>query len=136
MDSLFMRCVNLPGQSIPQTSQAIFVDGGGLLFVSGQVALDESGIVGGDLRAQLEQSFTNLKAVLNQAGATFDNVVKMSIYVVDYQKEMIETIRQVRGRYVNLECPPASALIGVSSLFMPGLLVEVEAIASISAVPY
>jgi enamine deaminase RidA (YjgF/YER057c/UK114 family) len=134
MEHIKMKSINLPGQSIPQTSAAMLVSGGDLLFISGQVAFGENGIVGDDLASQLDQAFRNLEAVLHEAGATFDNVVRMTIYVVDYEQSMLEAIRDVRGRYVNMERPPASTLLGVASLFIPGLFVEVEAIANLPRV--
>lgn len=127
-----MRSINLAGQSIPQTSQAMLVSGEDILFVSGQVAYGADGIVGTDLATQLDEAFKNLGAVLSEAGATFANVVRLTIYVVDYEQSMLPTIRSVRGRYINLECAPASTLLGVSALFLPGVLVEVEAVATTS----
>lgn len=128
-----MRAINVAGQSIPQTSQAMLVPSGKLLFLAGHVASGEDGIVGTDLAAQLEQVFRNLQATLNEAGATFENVARLTIYVRDYEPSMISTIREVRGRYVNLECPPASTLLGVSALYVPEILVEIEGIAVIPA---
>ncbi|MCX4148859.1 Rid family hydrolase [Paraburkholderia madseniana] len=127
-----MRAINPAGQSIPQTSQAMLVSGDNLLFISGQVAYGAEGVIGSDLETQLNEAFKNLQTVLHEAGATFEHVVRLTIYVVDYDQSMLPTIRSVRGRYVNMERPPASTLLGVSALFLPGVLAEVEAVATIS----
>jgi enamine deaminase RidA (YjgF/YER057c/UK114 family) len=110
-------------------SQVVEVRGGRTLYISGQVALDESGkVVGsGDFTAQVKQVFANLKARLDEAGASFDDVVKLSFYLLDSTN--LQTVRDVRDAYVNREHPPASTLIVVKQLFRPDLLVEVDAIA-------
>ncbi|WP_431763062.1 RidA family protein [Paraburkholderia sp.] len=126
-----MRAINPAGQSIPQPSQAMLVSGDNLLFISGQVAYGTEGVIGTDLETQLDEAFKNLRTVLHEAGATFENVARLTLYVVDYDQSMLSTIRSVRGRYINMERPPASTLLGVSALFLPGVLVEVEAVAAI-----
>lgn len=110
---------------------AVTVSDAKLVVVSGQVAWDADGkLVGvGDLRAQLVQVFENLKAVLEASGATFDHVVKLGIFVVDFKPEDRAIIVDVRNRYLNLDKPPASTLLGVQALAAPDLLVEVEALA-------
>ncbi|MFY9985297.1 MAG: RidA family protein [Chthoniobacterales bacterium] len=110
-------------------SQVVEVRGGRTLYISGQVALDESGqVVGsGDFTAQVKQVFANLKARLDEAGASFNDVVKLSFYLLDSTNP--QTVRDVRDVYVNREHPPASTLVVVKQLFRPDLLVEVDAIA-------
>ena len=110
-------------------SQVVEVRGGRTLYISGQVALDESGqVVGsGDFTAQVKQVFANLKARLDEAGASFNDVVKLSFYLLDSTN--LQTVRDVRDVYVNRERPPASTLVVVKQLFRPDLLVEVDAIA-------
>lgn len=110
-------------------SQVVEVRGGRTLYISGQVALDESGqVVGsGDFTAQVKQVFANLKARLDEAGASFNDVVKLSFYLLDSTN--LQTVRDIRDVYVNREHPPASTLVVVKQLFRPDLLVEVDAIA-------
>jgi reactive intermediate/imine deaminase len=105
------------------------VRAGGLVFVSGQVALDSAGaVVGvGDLAAQTRQAFRNLGAVLTASGTSFADVVKLTYYVRDVGS--IAAIRAVRDEFVDTANPPASTLVEVSGLFLPDLLVEVEAVA-------
>lgn len=104
---------------------------GKLIYLSGQVGNDTAGqILGkGDLKAQTEQVFANLKAALAAAGATFDDVVKINWYVKDFKPEYLPMLRDIRNKYVNKDNPPASTLVGVQSLFREECLIEVEAIA-------
>jgi len=101
------------------------------VFIAGQVAFDAEGrVVGaGDLRAQTEQVFKNLGVALGAAGARIEDVVKTTIFVVNYQPEQRAVIAEVRSRFYGLAQPPASTLVGVQALVLPELLIEVEAIA-------
>jgi enamine deaminase RidA (YjgF/YER057c/UK114 family) len=112
-------------------THVVTTEGGKIVYVSGQVALDSKGEIVGknDLREQAEQVYKNLNVALDTAGATFNDVVKMNIYLVDYNPKDLPIIREVRSKYLSDESPPASTLIGVQSLFLDGLLIEIEAIA-------
>jgi enamine deaminase RidA (YjgF/YER057c/UK114 family) len=114
----------------PGYSQVVVVTGGSTIYVSGQVALDRSGnLVGADdLRAQAQQVFANLHAALAAAGATFADVVKLNLYVLDASQ--IAVIREVRDAFVNTANPPASTLVEVRRLAREEFLIEVEAIAA------
>ncbi|MGE5109347.1 MAG: RidA family protein [Acidobacteriaceae bacterium] len=107
---------------------------GKMVFISGQVAMDREGhLVGkGDLRAQTKQVFENLKTALTAAGATFDDVVKITWYVKGYNPSFLSTLRDVRDEYVKKEAPPTSTLVGVTSLFQDDYLLEVDAVAVIA----
>ena len=100
------------------------------IYVSGQVAMDRSGnLVGaGDLRAQASQVFENLKNALAAAGAGFPDIVKMTMFLVNYKPELRAIIREVRGQYISGN-PPASTLVGVHALAAEGWLIEIEAVA-------
>src|SRR5262249_31927398 len=104
------------------------------IHVSGQVSVDDRGqVVGkGDLKAQAEQTFTNLEVALKAAGASFHDVVKMTLYVVDLKPELVPLLREVRARYVNREKPPASTLVGVSALVGADWLIEIEVVAVVT----
>ena len=99
--------------------------GGRTIYISGQVSQDADGaLVGkGDLVAQTEQIYRNLEGALAGAGATFNDVVKLNVYVVNFKPEYRDLLQQVRGRYVSKEHPPASTLIGVQALARPDFLV-------------
>jgi enamine deaminase RidA (YjgF/YER057c/UK114 family) len=102
----------------------------GLIFVSGQVAFDTNGsVVGaGDMGQQARQAFRNLGAVLDAAGASFADVVKLTYFVRDI--DAVGAIRAARDEFVNTANPPASTLVEVSRLFVPELLIEIEAVAA------
>lgn len=106
---------------------------GKTVYISGQVAVNERGeVVGkGDLRAQTEQTFENLKYALTAVKATFRDVVKTNLYVVGLKPEHVPILREVRSRYVSAENPPASTLVGVSGLVGADWLIEIEAVAVI-----
>jgi enamine deaminase RidA (YjgF/YER057c/UK114 family) len=126
------RFINPAGVAAsPAYTHVVEVSGGRTIFVSGQVALDEKGaLVGrGDLRAQTRQAFENLKRALGAAGARFEDVVKMTYYVVGYRPEQLAAIREGRSEYLSKTHPPASTLVGVDALFQEGVLIEVEATA-------
>jgi enamine deaminase RidA (YjgF/YER057c/UK114 family) len=100
-----------------------------LLFVAGQVPLDEQGVVvgEGDFEAQTRQVFENMGRVLEHAGMTFDNLVQVGVFMTDMSN--LRTYAHVRDEFVDIAAPPASTAIGVVSFALPGMLVEVNAIA-------
>jgi reactive intermediate/imine deaminase len=112
-------------------SDAVTHVGGKTIYVSGQVSVNESGeLVGkGDLQAQTIQVFENLKRVLQQAGATFEDVVKVNIYIVNCRPEDVALVREIRKSYLAQKLPPASTLVGVTSLVNPDFLIEIEVVA-------
>jgi enamine deaminase RidA (YjgF/YER057c/UK114 family) len=126
--------LNPPALSKPTGyTHVVTTESGKIVYVSGQVALDSKGEIVGknDLREQAEQVYKNLNIALDTAGATFNDVVKMNIYIVDYNPKVLPKIREARSKYLSDESPPASTLIGVQSLFLDGLLIEIEAIAMV-----
>lgn len=122
--------ITAPEGVAPGTGYTQVVTGTGrLVAVSGQVALDERGqVVGvGDPAAQTRQVFENLRRCLAAAGATFDDVVKLTYFVTDISH--LPAIRPVRDEFVAAGRPPASSAVQVAALFRPELLLEVEAFA-------
>jgi len=105
-----------------------------LVHLSGQVARTADGApVGpGDLAAQTAQAFRNVAAALDAAGATFDDVAKLTVYVVDYSPEKMallgEGLQRVAGDLRGDPRRPIT-LIGVGALGEPDMLIEVEAVA-------
>lgn len=101
---------------------------GNTLFIAGQVAKDVAGnLVGkGDFETQVRQVYENLNNILEEAGGTLLNIVKMTTFLTHFS--YIETYRHVRGKYFPEPCPPNTLLI-VESLAMPDFMIEVEAIA-------
>ena len=126
------RFINPEGMVKPGAyTPAISVSGGRTIYISGQVAQDAAGnVIGkGDLLAQTDQVYKNLAMALTAAGANFNDVVKLNVYVVGYKPEHRAMLQSVRERFVSKENPPASTLIGVQALARAEFLVEVEAIA-------
>ena len=86
----------------------------------------------GNLEAQAEQVFKNLKNGVEAAGGTLADVVKMNVYILaEVDPGEIPKFRAVRDRYVNTVHPPVSTLVVVSRLARPGWLNEIEAVAVI-----
>jgi reactive intermediate/imine deaminase len=105
---------------------------GEFVIVSGQAAIDEQGgLVGiGDFDAQAEQVFKNLQKnlqrVLEAGGSSLDRIVKVTIFLTDM--ENFSKIVELRGRWFT-EPYPADTIVEVSSLALPELELEIEAIA-------
>jgi len=106
------------------------LEGGRLLYVSGQVAWDTNGnIVGkGDVRAQARQTFENLRGVLRAEGGDLSSLMKVTTYIT--RIEDFPAVAQARSEVFQGELP-ASTLIVAKSLFHPDFLIEVEGVAAI-----
>jgi 2-iminobutanoate/2-iminopropanoate deaminase len=100
---------------------------GDLLFISGVAPLDERGaLVGGeDVVAQTERIFAIMRGILVEAGADFADVLKVTVYLTDAADRT--KINPVRQKYFGA-ARPASTLIEVSALAIPGMKVEIEAV--------
>ena len=112
----------------PRYSQGNPTEGGKVLFIAGQTASDKDGnVVGkGDIKAQTRQVFENIKAVLEAAGGSFDNVVMTTTYITD--RKYREGYNEVR-RDIYKQDPPTSTLVIVSGLANPDYLIEIASIA-------
>lgn len=115
----------------PGYSHVVVASGKRLIYTAGQVPIDEHGnVVGaGDLAAQTEQALRNVGLALAAAHASYADIVKITTYVVNYQPEHRAIVGKVRAQFFANGAPPASTLIGVSSLALPEWLVEIEAVA-------
>ncbi|MFI0453911.1 RidA family protein [Actinomadura sp. 6N118] len=108
--------------------------GSRLVFIAGQVAWNAEGVtVGeGDLAAQVEQSYLNVGTALAEIGGSFDDVAKLTFYVVDWTPDkmpaLLEGISRAAAKLGITPAPPAT-LIGVAALDVPDHLVEIEATA-------
>jgi 2-iminobutanoate/2-iminopropanoate deaminase len=114
----------------PRYSQGILNSGGKLLFIAGQTASDKDGnVVGkGDIKAQTQQVFDNIKAVLKAAGGSLDNMVMTTTYITDRQYR--EGYNEVRRQQYK-KTSPTSTLVIVSGLANPDYLIEIAGIAVI-----
>ena len=106
--------------------------GGRVLFLAGQTGMDATGaiVAPGDMVAQFRQALTNLRAVIDDAGAQMTDIVKLNIFVADkkaYQthtREIGVVYREFFGKYF-----PAMTLVEVKSLWDEVALIEIEGIA-------
>jgi len=120
----------LPELSEPLSHYTDAVRFGDLLFISGVAPLDAQGnLVGkGDPAAQTECILRHTKLILDRAGAGFENILKVTVYLTDISHRTL--INPVRQRFFG-KTRPASTLVEVSALAVPGMLVEIEAIAGL-----
>jgi reactive intermediate/imine deaminase len=124
------REYRVAGQAEPISHFTDAVQAGNLLFVSGIVPVDEERrLVGGDdVVAQARCVFDNMRDVLAAAGCTFADIVKVTVFLTDVgDRAAINPVRQeVFGN-----ARPASTLVEISALVIPGAKIEVEAIAMV-----
>jgi enamine deaminase RidA (YjgF/YER057c/UK114 family) len=114
-------------------SQVVVAGGSRMVFVAGQVALDREGglVAPGDVVGQARQAFANLRTAIEAAGASIDDVTKITWYVVGYRPEWLPELAAARNEVLGGHTP-ASTLVGVSALAQAHFLIEVEAIAVIN----
>lgn len=100
---------------------------GDLLFLSGVGPLDVAGnLVGGeDVAAQARQTLANMETVLTAVGASFADVLKVTVYLTDVRDRT--AINPVRQEFFG-DAKPASTLIGIAELAIPGMKIEIEAV--------
>ncbi|MCD9901882.1 MULTISPECIES: RidA family protein [Streptomyces] len=114
--------------------QVAIATGSKLVFIAGQVAWDADGTtVGeGDLAAQVERCYLNIGTALAGAGGTFDDVVKLTVYVVDWTPDKMPRFLEGAARAaakLGVTPVPPGTLVGVAALDVPEHLVEIEATA-------
>jgi 2-iminobutanoate/2-iminopropanoate deaminase len=124
-----LQRLRLPEQlpePISQYTDGVVADG--WIWISGMLALDASGaLIGGDdVVAQAERVHENIGAVLAKAGATFEDVVKVTVYLRRIGDRA--AVNAVRRKFFG-ESRPASTLVEVSAFVLPEALVEIDAVA-------
>ncbi|MEU4623688.1 RidA family protein [Actinoplanes sp. NPDC023801] len=118
--------------SVNGYSHAVVVaPGSRIVHTAGQVAIDADGGIPDGWEEQTRLVFRNLGAVLASAGAGWGDVVKLTYFVTGV--DQLPTIRRIRDEFVDVARPPASSLVQVAGLFLPGLLIEIEAVAAVPA---
>jgi reactive intermediate/imine deaminase len=114
-------------------SNGVRVSGGQLLFISGQIAFDENmQLVGkGDMAAQTRQVLRNINAVLEQAGGSARDIVRVTVFVRDISR--FREIHDARLEYFHPDHLPASTMVEISRFVHEDALIEIDAVAVIGA---
>lgn len=123
--------INPPALPVPKGyTQVVATMATRTIYVAGQVAVDAIGnvVAPGDVVGQARRAFTNVKSAVEAAGATVEDIVKVTWYVVGYRPELLPHLATARSDVFG-DHAPASTLIGVAALASPDYLVEVEAVA-------
>ncbi len=114
----------LDGQPEPVSHYCHVTKAGNLIWVSGTVGVAADGSIPDDVAAQFEVAIANMDACLKAVGASAEHVVKVTVYLTDVDDR--RKINPIRQRYFGAH-RPASTLVEVSALVLPGLKVEIEA---------
>lgn len=123
-----LQRINPPGLTTPRAYTHV-VRAGNLLFIAGQVAIDEKGdVVGTTMAEQLDRVLTNLSIALKSQGADFSHVAKITTYTTSIPEYTAADAVAVRTNHMG-ENRPASTLVQIQRLANPQFKVEIEAIA-------
>ena len=116
---------------IPEIVNVSVATGSRTIYVSGQTAVDVEGkVVGATHLEQSRVAFRNVLIALDAAGATLDDVAKFTIYIVDYSWDALEALMTAAREVLGDPYPlAANTLVGVAALWLPDLLVEIDAVA-------
>ena len=125
MEKKIIRTENAPAPIGPYNQAVQF---GNMLFISGQIALDpkDGTLYQGDIKIETEKVIQNLKAILEEAGMDFSNVIKTSIFLMDMGK--FAEVNDVYGKYFDTANAPARETVQASGL-PKGVQVEISMIA-------
>lgn len=123
--------MRVPGLPAPLSHYTDAVRFGDLLFISGCAPLDGNDqLVGeGDVIAQARQVLTNIGTILRHAGGDFADILKVTVYLLDVGDRKV--VNEVRKEFFG-DSRPASTLVEVSRLAVPGMLIEIEAVAGLA----
>jgi reactive intermediate/imine deaminase len=123
--------IRAKGLAEPISHYSDAVRAGNTIYVSGQAAVDENGHLVGrdDVVAQTRKVLDNMKLVLAAAGATLDDVTKVTVYLAHAADR--PRVNEVRKAYFK-DNKPASTLIGINEFAIEGMLVEIEAVAVVA----
>lgn len=116
-------------------SHVVVGTGTRIVSIAGQVAVDVEGNLVGkdDFGAQARQAYLNVALALDAAGATFDDVTKMTVFIVNFDEAThFKPLIEARSQVI-LGQKPANTLLGVQALASPDFLIEVEAMAVLDA---
>ncbi len=116
MDFTMKKIINTPNAPAPigPYNQAIL--SGDTLYISGQIPIDPAtgNLVDGDIKKETRQSMENLKAILLEAGMTFESVVKSTIFLKDMHQ--FSDVNEIYGSYFNSDAAPSRETVEVANL--------------------
>ena len=124
------RISRIPAPVIPGISDSTRVTTGDLVFISGQVGFEEDGSVPADFARAIELTYGELERALKGAGVTYEDVVRVNVYITELDQDKLMTWRETRDAITQTPEPPASTVIGVHSLYN-GAMIEIDAIAAV-----
>lgn len=129
-DATIRLISTVPGLPTPPGYSYAASTSGELVLFAGQVSMDADGkvVAPGDFAAQMRQAFVNVARALSAAGCTPADVLKVSYFVVGLDRERLVAVRSERETFFGSH-KPATTLLGISALFDPEALVEIEVIA-------
>ena len=126
-----------PADLFPSTdygyAQVVSAEGKKVIFCAGQTSWDkDNNIIGeNDLGKQMEKTLENIGTAMVEAGGTLADVCRLTIYIVNYNPDMLETIAAELNKAFDKDALPANTLLGIQALAVPGFMVEMEASAVI-----
>ncbi|MEV8268667.1 RidA family protein [Microbacterium sp. NPDC076911] len=124
------RITHIPAPVVPGISDSVRVTSGELIFISGQVGFEEDGSVPEDFARAIELTYAELERALAAAGATYEDLVRVNVYITELDQEKLAIWRTTRNSLVRVAEPSASTVIGVHSLYN-GATIEIDAIAAV-----
>jgi 2-iminobutanoate/2-iminopropanoate deaminase len=124
------RISRIPAPVVPGISDSTRVTAGDLVFISGQVGFEADGSVPTDFARAIELTYAEVERALKAAGATWEDVVRVNVYITELDQEKLTVWRETRNALVKVPEPSASTVIGVHSLYN-GATIEVDAIAAV-----
>jgi enamine deaminase RidA (YjgF/YER057c/UK114 family) len=110
-------------------SQGAITPAGRILFLAGQVGMDQSGKVVNGFQAQTKQALKNIDALLKECGASFADIVKLSVYLTSM--ENLNSCTEIMGEVMQVKDFPAQTVVEVKSLALKELMIEIEAVVSL-----
>jgi enamine deaminase RidA (YjgF/YER057c/UK114 family) len=121
------RYLNPPSLPRPRNyHHVVAVHGGSTIYLAGQVAFDQDrNIIGDDVVTQARQALRNMKTAVEAAGGTLSDIVQITLHVVNYSPDQLDRIAGTLLEFFQPERLPANTLVGVSSLSIKGLLIEI-----------
>jgi 2-iminobutanoate/2-iminopropanoate deaminase len=124
------RISRIPAPVVPGISDSTRVTAGELVFISGQVGFEEDGSVPTDFARAIELTYGEFERALKAAGATYEDLVRVNVYITQLDQEKLAVWRKTRDSIVRVAEPSASTVIGVHSLYN-GATIEIDAIAAV-----